>query len=431
MLKIPGPLQVRKHQLLLASGLSMIVVIVVGGFIYLFDGPVDRQKQGKASNAQAFEIESGGKRVSAEEMWRYKMEDDQKKAGAQLQELKNIIEEAVKPRASEELRVLEEKITSLEAQLNYQRANPEIGHEEAFPQQGFSGQDAHAQQPALPQIQKITLKLEGDPRASKTPIKTVDNTIPAGAFAKAVLLGGVDASTAMTSASDPRPVLLRILDQGNLPRRFKSDLQDCHCIASAYGDLSSERVYLRLEKLTCTERTTGEIIETQVAGYVAGEDGRAGIRGTVVSKDLSYLQNSLIGGVFSGFSKTMSPQARQSLVNPFSAGNPKIDSPSTGDLFKSGMAEGGSTALDRLSQYYIDRAEQLQPVVQVAAGRKVDVVFTEGTSIGESEVKKAIAGVRDKARLEAAEKASQRQASQYEITHGINQGSYGTPPQTP
>ena len=32
--------------------------------------------------------------------------------------------------------------------------------------------------------------------------------------------------------------------------------------------------------------------------------------------------------------------------------------------------------MDKLSEYYIKRAEQLQPVLQVAAGRTVDVVLS-------------------------------------------------------
>ena len=40
-------------------------------------------------------------------------------------------------------------------------------------------------------------------------LKTVDNTIPAGAFAEAILLGGVDASTSIQASGDPRPILLR------------------------------------------------------------------------------------------------------------------------------------------------------------------------------------------------------------------------------
>ncbi len=242
-------------------------------------------------------------------------------------------------------------------------------------------------------IQKVSLSLSENPK-SKLP-KTVDTTIPAGAFAKTVLLSGLDASSAMTASSDPRPMLLRLIDFGTLPRRFQSDLKDCHCTASAYGDLSSERVYARLEKLTCVERKTGEIIETQVAGYIAGPDGKAGIRGVVASKDGQFLGRSLVGGVFAGLSNVANPQNRQVQGNPFMPGGKQPSPPNVGDLFTSGMASGASSALDRLSQYYIDRAEQLQPVIQVAAGQVVDIVFSEGTFIGSQDVKEKIESQRD------------------------------------
>jgi len=228
-------------------------------------------------------------------------------------------------------------------------------------------------------IQKFSLSLSDSLKNNKT----VETTIPAGAFAKTVLLSGLDASSAMNASSDPRPMLLRIIDYGTLPRWFQSDLKDCHCTAGAYGDLSSERVYARLEKLTCIERATGEIIETQVAGYVAGSDGKAGIRGIVASKDGQFLARSLMGGLFAGLSNVANPQNRQAQVNPFFAQGTgaKVAGPSMGEMFTSGMASGATTALDRLSQYYIDRAEQLQPVIQIAAGQVVDIVFTEGTSL--------------------------------------------------
>ena len=74
------------------------------------------------------------------------------------------------------------------------------------------------------------------------------------------MVGGVDASTSIQASNDPRPVLLRVTDHGTLPRKFKSDLCGCHVLAACYGDISSERVYMRLEKLTCTERKTGEVV---------------------------------------------------------------------------------------------------------------------------------------------------------------------------
>ncbi len=150
-------------------------------------------------------------------------------------------------------------------------------------------------------------------------LKTTDNTIPAGAFAKVVLLGGVDASTSIQASSDPRPVLLRLISPGTLPRKFRSDLEDCHALAACYGDLSSERVFMRLEKLTCVERKTGEVLEMNVQGYVAGEDGRAGLRGRLVDRSTESLRNAMLGGFFSSVGNFLG-QSRQPVVFSPTAG---------------------------------------------------------------------------------------------------------------
>ena len=71
-------------------------------------------------------------------------------------------------------------------------------------------------------IQRTSLMLANS--KSNKNLKTADNTIPAGAFAGAVMVGGVDASTSIQASNDPRPVLLRVTDHGTLPRKFKSDL---------------------------------------------------------------------------------------------------------------------------------------------------------------------------------------------------------------
>ncbi len=400
---------IRKRQLITAGiifggvlGLSALILAVLNSDEPTFTGGVQQ--------IDATNIESSGQRTNAEEMWRYQMEEENKRMANELVK----IQQNQQSSKDDYARTLEEQIKTLESRLSpqmnlqtSQQTRGESSSGEVFPPIGEFGSNSIG--PSAPIIQKISISLtplDAKPLKEEGPIKTVDNTIPAGSFAKAVLLSGVDASAAMNATSDPRPMLLRIVDPGRLPRRFKSDLEDCHCTASAYGDISSERVYARLEKLTCTERLTGEIIETQVAGYVAGPDGRAGIRGAVVAKDSAFLARSLVGGVFAGLSNISSPQRQQDYINPFSAGNPKIDAPSKSELFKSGVAEGGASALDRLSKYYIERAEQLQPVIQVSAGQEVDIVFTEGTAIGDTNVKREIAKVRDAARRRAAIRAS-------------------------
>lgn len=195
--------------------------------------------------------------------------------------------------------------------------------------------------------------------------------------------GGVDASASIQASSDPRPALLRIMDGGTLPRKFHSDLMGCHALAACYGDISSERVFMRLEKLTCMERKTGEIVEVKVQGYVAGEDGRTGIRGAVVDRAGESMRNAMIGGFIGGIGEFLS-QSRSAVTFSPMAGLAQTNPMGMNDLLKHGTGKGLNSALDKYADFYIKRAEQVQPVIQVAAGRKVDIVFTEGISLNES-----------------------------------------------
>lgn len=244
-------------------------------------------------------------------------------------------------------------------------------------------------------VQKVSIRLHNS--KAHTLLKTTDNTIPAGAFAKAILLGGVDASTSIQSASDPRPVLLRVTDPGTLPRRFKSDLKGCHVLAASYGDISSERVFMRLEKLTCVERKTGEVVEMTVQGYVAGEDGRAGLRGSVVDRAGESMRNALVGGFFSGMGSFLSQAHNPVTFSPMS-GLAQTNPLTNESILKHGVAKGTSNALEKYADFYIKRAEQLQPVIQVAAGRPVDIVFSQGLAFGDSAIRHAVGKINDQKR---------------------------------
>ncbi|MBY0500434.1 MAG: TraB/VirB10 family protein [Alphaproteobacteria bacterium] len=393
-----SPQETRKLQFFwLGCGGLVILIVAYGMGTFLF-GKTSLRQQEEEVKVTTTSIETAPKKIGLEEVFRHGIEDKLKALSDKITAIEMLFQEGVKrgefpsqevntedenqdsslnspfskpPFAQE----LETKILQLEHQLDMQKGN-------TLPPQPFPYQSGQEEERNL--IQKVSLGLTENPDHKIS--KTVETTIPAGAFAKTILLSGLDAASSMSASSDPRPMLLRLIEFGTLPRRFQSDLKDCHCTASAYGDLSSERIYARLEKLTCIERKSGEIIETQVAGYIAGSDGKAGIRGVVASKDGQFLARSLVGGVFAGLSNVANPQNRQAQGNPFGVGGLQPSPPNMGDLFTSGMASGASTALDRLSQYYIDRAEQLQPVIQVAAGQVVDIVFTEGTFIGSQDV---------------------------------------------
>jgi conjugal transfer pilus assembly protein TraB len=245
-------------------------------------------------------------------------------------------------------------------------------------------------------IQRTSLNLINN-KINKA-LKTYDNFIPAGAFAGAVMVGGVDASTSISASSDPRPVLLRITHEGTLPRHFKSDLCGCHVLAACYGDISSERVFMRLEKLTCTERKTGEIMEMNIQGYVAGEDGRAGLRGVIVDRAGPIMRNAAIGGFLSGMGNFLSQSSNPttfSAITGIGETNPMTNP----QMLKHGAAKGASTALEKYADFYIKRAEQMQPIIQVQAGRYVDIVFTQGVAMEDSAARGAMVKIKDQQRL--------------------------------
>src|SRR3546814_6203967 len=56
----------------------------------------------------------------------------------------------------------------------------------------------------------------------------------------------------------PFPSLIRIKNEAILPNRFRADFRECFLIAGGWGDLSSERAYLRAERLSCVRNDRSE-----------------------------------------------------------------------------------------------------------------------------------------------------------------------------
>ena len=209
-----------------------------------------------------------------------------------------------------------------------------------------------------------------------------NNSIGAGDIIKAKLLSGVVVSTATNSSKHPRPVVMELLDGVDSPAKwFFSKQKKCLLIGAAYGSISDERAYVRLETLRCINRETSKSVETTVSGFVSDESGRVGIRGTVVTRDRQFLMNSVIGGTLAGMSN-----AFNQLSSPVNSYNPLTgnvnQNNSTKSLLRQAGSQGIGSALDRYAKYQIDRAQMLEPVIQISAGRHVDIVFTQGVSLG-------------------------------------------------
>ena len=72
-------------------------------------------------------------------------------------------------------------------------------------------------------------------------------------------------------------MLIHLVETSRIPNLRRMDVARCHVTGAGYGQLASERAHVRLERIACV-LGSGDVIDTGIKGYVAGEDGKMGIR---------------------------------------------------------------------------------------------------------------------------------------------------------
>lgn len=211
---------------------------------------------------------------------------------------------------------------------------------------------------------------------------SIDTYLPVS-FTRGIMLGGIDAPTGGQSQSNPHPVLIRLEDNAVLPNRFRSEIRECFVVAAGYGDISSERVYMRTENLSCV-RHDGSTLEVAIHGTIYGDDGHVGVRGRLVEKQGQILAKALLAGLLSGIGQGIAQQGTTTTTSVFGA----TSTTDSTHAYQQGIGKGMGSALDRLASYYVRLAEQIFPVIEVDAGRMVNVVITKGVRIEASETTK-------------------------------------------
>ncbi len=412
---------VRRRQLLLFSVIAAVVLVAVAAWLGMGGGKTDAPQGG---------IDAGIVEPDAAEMvWTRRSEARLNKVEGAL---KRMEQEANRLRTENEglrtklegqtanaIRTIDAqkaRIDELERQL--QPAGPGAGPG------GASGDDpwfrgrapaqpgGDARQPAVPAPSRMieTFELEGEPQSSAADpriggslprppsrggrprtgpelvadavAKPVSVWLPAGAHAEAVVLAGVDASAGVSSQGDPRPVLLRITGPAWTAAEdgtaLQVDVDGCTVTGAAHGDLSSEKVYVRFRTMTCAGPESGTVIETDVAGFVAGS-GKTGVRGPVVSREGALVEKAFLAGMISGVGQGVAQAFQPQAVA--TGGGAAVTNTTLGDIGRAGLGAGASSAGQKVADYMIRRAEQYQPVIQLQAGTKVTLVFLEGARI--------------------------------------------------
>ena len=366
----------RTRQYIMLGGAGAVFTGLVVGSVALWDShpaalPTPTTQQ------QPTNISAPGSSVDPKDVW-------MTQSAAQMKQMDDVIKELKQQMAEMGAKASAASATDMQKQSILPPLPP---MPPAAPSQPLPGSRPPTDKPDLPvpttqQDSGIaSFEVSSTQEAKKDPAAPADTKtgyVPAGSFVRVALLGGLDAPTGGQAQTNPHPILMRTQDNAFLPNRYRFEIKECFILASSYGDISSERAFARLENLSCVRRD-GKAVDMAVKGYVVGEDGKAGMRGRLISKQGQILANALLAGIGSGIGQAFQNSATTQSISPLGS----TSTVNQGQQFKSGISSGVGKALDRLSQYYIDLAEKLFPVIEIDAGRTVEVVFTKGFAFGD------------------------------------------------
>lgn len=213
-------------------------------------------------------------------------------------------------------------------------------------------------------------------------IEKVTITIPGGSILSGVLVTGMDAATGNQAQRDPFPTLLRIKHEALLPNRFRADFRECFLLASGWGDLSSERAYMRADRISCI-RNDGTALESSIEAFATGEDGKVGVRGRLVSKQGQVIARSLAAGFAQGVSNAFDVRKVPSIN--INRGNetvsPVYEQAMNSNTAQAAAAQGVGTAMERIADYYLAMAENIFPVIEIDAMREIDFIVNRGMKV--------------------------------------------------
>ena len=357
---------VRRRQLLLFSVIAAVVLVAVAAWLGMGSGKAPAPAGGidagivapdaaekvwtRRSEARLGEIETNLRQMQQEarrlgadnDRLRAKLERDAADARSVIDRQAAVIDE------------LQRRMQPPTGPGGTQRETP--GNDPWF--RGGAAPPEGRQQPSAPMRGRMieTFKLDGAPRSSASDprsgpelvadavAKPVSAWLPAGAHAEAVVLAGVDASAGISSQGDPRPVLLRITGPAWTAAEdgtaLQVDVDGCTVTGAAHGDLSSEKVYVRFRTMTCAGPKPGTVVETEVAGFVAGS-GKTGVRGPVVSREGALVEKAFLAGMISGIGQGVA-QAFQPQAVATGTGATVANS-ALSDIGRAGLGAGASS----------------------------------------------------------------------------------------
>ena len=185
--------------------------------------------------------------------------------------------------------------------------------------------------------------------------------LPAGSLVTGELLTGAFATKVR---GDALPVLVQLRSAYSGPNDTEVPLEGCLMIGKATADLQSVRARVEAVSLSCV-LPDGTSFERPVKGYFTGEDGTLGVPGRWEFRSGRWLANllSAMGTTAAGV------YADVAIARELGAAGAIL-----GDV-------GTSETTARIQGFFLERAEEILPVVWVESQTPVYVVMLEGLTI--------------------------------------------------
>ena len=398
--------QIARRQKLLLGGIGAVALI--GGAMFIFGGDEAASGENSAATidigglvnrnlASREFVATFGNRLDAQGREIRKLKDGQLPRPAIEQELEKLRSENAQMRSDGQAAIdaISAENAALRSELSQASsapAGPPTPPPPAYGR-GAEGAISDPQTAPLPSPEngKLSLlsfggepakdgKVKANAAAPALLLEASKDYLPPNSYAPARVIVGVDASTGVTSQSDPLPVVLRItgparsvMKSGKL---LTTDITGCLINGAARGDLSSEKVYVKLVRMTCAQ-PGGRYAVSEVKGFIAFAR-KSGVRGRVVSREGSLISQALLAGIVGGFGRGFS--ANGILTRPTGEDGQR-EGLSPTDILAGGFSQGAGEAADTVSKYLIERAEQYQPVVEMPTGIEVEIVFLDGVHV--------------------------------------------------
>ncbi|CUU89985.1 sex pilus assembly protein [Campylobacter hyointestinalis subsp. hyointestinalis] len=220
-------------------------------------------------------------------------------------------------------------------------------------------------------LQVIAVQSEKKEQAEE---KIPRSLLPTGSILHGTILNGMDAPTMSQAKDNPLITHIVLKNLAILPNNRDFDLRECFVLGEGYGDLASERVYIRTTDISCVNEND-ETINLELKGYAVGEDGKIGLRGEVVSKQGAVLARAIIAGFVDGVAKGFREVGNTIQVTPYGT-TQSTGEMSSGSLMKKGAYNGISEGANRLMDFYLKLADQVFPIIEISAGRNIDIIVT-------------------------------------------------------